>query len=93
MLSYAFKIKSGFNGWRAGDAYAYEFARIRLPDNYIFGSAGKVPTPNDPIQEASKPLTCYPKSDGGSLETVRVLGKRPNGWIEIGNTKNEMKDI
>lgn len=94
MLSYAFKIKSGFSGWRVGDAYGYEFARIRLPDNYIFGSAADVPTAKDPIKELSAlTLKCFPDSDGGSLETVRVRGKRPNGWIEVGNTKTEMKDI
>ena len=94
LISYAFKIKGGFSGWRVGDAYGYEFARIRLPDNYIFGSAADVPTPNDPIKELSSlTLKCYPDSDSGSLETVRVRGKRPNGWKEVGNTKNEMKDI
>ena len=92
MLSYAFKIKGGFSGWHVGDAYGYEFARIRLPDNYIFGT--DVPTANDPIKELSSlTLKCYPDSDSGSLETVMITGKRPNGWKKIGDTKREMSDI
>lgn len=93
ILSYAFKIKGGnATSWRVGDAYGYEFARIRLPDNYIFGT--DVPTANDPIKELpSLTLKCYPDSDSASLETVQVTGKRPNGWRKIGDTKREMKDI
>ena len=94
MISYAFKVKSGFSGWRVGDAYGYEFARVRLPDNYIFGSAADVPTAKEPIKELSSlTLKCFPDSDSGSLESVRIRGKRPNGWKEVGNTKTEMKDI
>jgi len=92
MLSYAFKIKDGFEGWRVGDAYGYEFARIRLPDNYIFGS--EVPTANDPIKELSSlTLKCYPDSDSKTLETVPISGKRPDGWRRIGDSKREMNDI
>ena len=95
MLSYAFKVKGGnlnAGGWRAGDAYGYEFARVRLPDNYIFGT--EVPTANDPVKELSSlTLKCYPDSDSGSLETVPITSKRPNGWKKIGDTKREMKDI
>lgn len=92
MLSYAFKVKSGFSGWRAGDTYGYEFARIRLPDNYLFGS--DVPTATDPIKELpSYTRKCFPDSDAESLETVPIYCRRPNGWKKIGDTKREMKDI
>jgi prepilin-type N-terminal cleavage/methylation domain-containing protein len=92
MLSYAFKVKSGFSSWRAGDTYGYEFARIRLPDNYLFGS--DMPTATDPIKELpSYTRRCYPDSDAESLETVPIYGRRPNGWKMIGDTKREMKDI
>ena len=93
IISYAFKRKSGYSGWKAGDAYGYEFAKVRLPDNYIFGSAGDLPTLNDPVKEISTPIVCYPDSSTRSLQTVRVLNKRPGGWKSIGNTKDEMRDI
>ena len=92
ILSYAFKVKGGFSGWRVGDAYGYEFARIRLPDNYLFGS--DVPTATDPIKELpSYTRKCFPDSDAESLETVPIYCRRPNGWKKIGDTKREMKDI
>ena len=92
-LSYAFKRKSGYSSWHVGDAYGYEFARVRLPDNYIFGSSGSLPTDADPIKEIGTVIKCYPDSSSDSLATVAVYGKRPNGWKSIGNTKDEMKDI
>lgn len=94
ILSYAFKRKGGnYSGWKVGDAYGYEFARVRLPDNYIFGSSGSVPTDADPVKEIGTVIKCYPDSSASSLATIAVYGKRPNGWKSIGNTKDEMKDI
>ena len=93
LLSYAFKRKSGYSSWRVGDAYGYEFARVRLPDNYIFGSSGSLPTDSDPIKEIGTVIKCYPDSSSSSLDTIAVYSKRPNGWKSIGNTKDEMKDI
>lgn len=96
ILSYAFKRESGAgrnDNWEVGDAYGYEFARVRLPDNYIFGSAGEVPSDSDPIKELSRVIVCYPDSNASSLETIPIYSKRPNGWKSIGTTKNKMKDI
>ena len=91
--AYSFLRKGGYNGWRAGDAYGYEFARIRLPDNYIFGSAGDIPTANEPVRELSTTIPCRPDSTAQTLNSIRITAKRPNGWKEVGNTKREMKDI
>ena len=91
--AFSFLRKDGFNGWKAGDAYGYEFARIRLPDNYIFGSQGDLPTENNPVRKLGTTVKCYPDSMASSLESIRISAKRPNGWKEVGNTKNEMKDI
>ncbi len=92
MLTYAFKIKGGnASTWRAGDAYGYEFARIRLPDNYIFGS--QVPTDGDPIKEVGTVIKCYPDSSASSLDSVAIYARRPDGWKKVGDSKSEMKDI
>ena len=94
ILSYAFKRESDHRAsWKVGDAYGYEFARVRLPDNYIFGSAGEVPSDSDPIKELSTVIVCYPDSNADSLTTIPIYSKRPNGWKSIGTTKNKMKDI
>ena len=93
ILSYAFKVKDGNANWKSGDSYGYEFAKVRLSDNYIFGGAGSLPSASDPIKELSTVIKCYPDSDASTLDTVAVYSKRPNGWKSIGNTKDEMKDI
>lgn len=90
MLVYAFLRKNGFGGWRAGDAYGYEFARVRLPDNYIFGTT--VPTDSSPVVAAGV-VRCFPDSNASSLENVTVYARRPNGWVKVGDSKREMKDI
>ena len=94
--SYAFKIKPGEGNanWEVGDAYGYEFARVRLPDNYIFEGDSSMPTAADPIIEIdTKTIKCYPDSTSSSLESIGVYGKRPNRWELIGKTMDEMKDI
>ena len=88
MLLYAFKVKNGFSGWRAGDAYGYEFARIRLPDNYIFGTSD-----SDPVREVGTVVKCYPDSNAASLDSIQITARRPGGWTKVGDTKSEMKDI
>ena len=90
---YSFLRKDGYSGWRVGDAYGYEFARIRLPDNYIFGGQGDIPTANDPVKMLGTTVKCFPDSNASSLESIRITARRPNGWKEVGNTKREMKDI
>lgn len=91
IISYAFKVKDGNASWRAGDAYGYEFAKVRLPDNYIFGT--QVPDVESPIKVVSTVIKCRPDSTASSLDTIQVYSLRPNGWKSIGNTKSEMKDI
>lgn len=90
MLVYAFKIKNGFQGWKSGDAYGYEFARIRLPDNYIFGT--DVPTASDPIKNVGV-VKCYPDTNSDTLDRIQITARRPSGWKKIGDTKSDMKDI
>ena len=90
---YSFMVKDGYSQWRAGDAYGYEFARIRLPDNYIFGSGGDIPTAEDPVKQLSTTIPCRPVSTAQTLNSIRITAKRPNGWKEVGDTKRELKDI
>ena len=94
LVVHSFRKAGGGNAnWKVGDAYGYEFARIRLPDNYIFGSPSDVPSENEPVKMVKEVVECTPQSTGSSLKTVRISAKRPNGWKEVGDTQKEMKDI
>ena len=94
LITYAFKKATGGTAsWKVGDAYGYEFARIRLPDNYIFGSSSDLPSEREPMRVVNDVIVCTPKSTGKTLDTVTVTAKRPNGWKEVGDTQKEMKDI
>ena len=93
--AYAFALKD-VNGasWGMGDAYAYEFARIRLPDNYVFGSGGNLPDTATPVKDV-KTMKFFPDADAkGSLETIAVSALRTDGsYKSIGNTESKLKDI
>lgn len=99
LVSFGFKISGGFKGWKVGDPYAYEFVRVRLPDNYIFGTGGgDEPTESQPVKVLNGlTVLCRPdmRSDQVTLEeTVSIMCKTPSGdWRSIGKTKKEMKDI
>jgi hypothetical protein len=100
LLSFAFKVNGGnFTSWNVGDSYAYEFVRVRLPDNYIFGTGGgDEPTESQPIKILnSLTVPCRPdmRSDESTLEkSVSIVCKTPDGqWRTVGKTKKEMKDI
>jgi hypothetical protein len=93
LMAYAFEILDGYGGWKPGDAYGYEFARIRLPDNYAFGNASDVPSDSSPIKAVSTVIKCYPDSNASSLDSISVVARRPSGWKKIGESKDEMKDI
>ena len=100
LMLFGFKISGGnFNSWKVGDSYAYEFVRVRLPDNYIFGTGGgDEPTENQPVKALdSLTVLCKPdmRSDDATLEeTVPIMCKTPSGdWRKVGKSKKEMKDI
>ena len=41
-------------GWKAGVGYGFEFARVQLPNNFIFGNA--VPNRSGKVEQAGQPL-------------------------------------
>ena len=77
ILMHAFVLKNpGTASWRAGDAYAFEFATVRLPVGYIFGSQypDSVATPIKDV----KTYVFDPRQSGEMLETtVDVYSVRP----------------
>ncbi len=97
---YAFVKHSSDNGsaqWKSGDAYALEFATIRLPVGYIFGS--EYPTVvSDPIKSI-KTKTFDPEQTGETLEfTIDVRALRPGkgGTMElqkVGDTETDATNI
>ena len=85
--------------WHIGSAYGCEFARVRLPDNYVFGGAGNLPDTEHPIRQFTGGTTvCYPKnSDSDDTDDlgkrISIYAKRPGGWESIGESAKKMKDI
>ena len=77
MFMHAFVLKNpGTASWRTGDAYAFEFATVRLPVGYIFGSQypDSVATPIKDV----KTYVFDPRQSGEMLETtVDVYSVRP----------------
>lgn len=99
LLSFGFKIANGFSGWKVGDSYAYEFVRVQLPDNYIFGTGGgDAPTEGNRVKMLDNlTIVCEPdraSSEAALEESVSIVCRTPNGkWRDVGKTKKEMKDI
>ena len=100
LLSYAFEETKGGESatWKVGDAYGYEFARIQLPNNYIFGSVA--PKSSDSAQKPKvvKVIVCWPDKGGddSSVEdSVDIYTTSPRGDFsrKAGSTKREMKDV
>lgn len=100
MPMYAFVKHSQDDGtatWRVGDAYAFEFATVRLPVGYVFGPdyPKDVNTPIKPI----KTVVFDPDKTGDTLEhtiDVHALRTGSSGAPEVqpvGTTKSDPKDI
>ena len=104
IASYAFRVKSGDASWKVGDAYGYEFARIRLPDNYIFGSGnGDAPKGGSSASDRIKKLDgltikCMPDKASSQTAltggmTVPIICIKPDGsWRKVGDSLKEMND-
>lgn len=101
---WAFYIQNkGDAEWRNGDAYAIEFASMRLPKGYFFGvgSSPAVPTvASDPVKPVK---VCFfdPDATGDGLEdasNIQIYTMRPdkNGVpkpASIGKVQEDAKDI
>ena len=102
LMAYMFK-KSGSDSvqWKVGDAYAYEFARVRLPNNYIFGSSrGDAPTDTERIKKMdSLTILCKPgisASESEISDRVNIVCKPAfdgGAWRKVGSTLKKMEDI
>ena len=97
---YAFVKHKNDNGsaqWKVGDAYAFEFATIRLPVGYIFGNQYPT-TASDPIKNV-KTVTFDPEKTGEALEftiDVRALRTGSGGAMQVqqvGTTKTDATSI
>ncbi len=103
--TYAFQIvKAGGVEWKAGMAYGFEFARIELPHNYIFGSVYSSSS-KDPVREAGTMVfdVGYNSGNGaqggtGSRSTITISNLRPgqSGSLSaqsIGQSDNPTQDL
>ena len=103
--TYAFQIVDpGGVAWKAGMAYGFEFARIELPHNYIFGSAYSSSS-KDPVREAGTMVfdVGYNSGSGaqggtGSRSTITISNLRPgqSGSLSaqsIGQSDNPTQDL
>lgn len=74
-LSAFFNLKKSNHepAWKAGDAYAFEFSELQLPNGMIFGSE----IPSDPSQPSQATvLTFDPESDNN--RTVDIYATKPD---------------
>jgi prepilin-type N-terminal cleavage/methylation domain-containing protein len=103
--TYAFKLEDeGGIQWQPGMAYGFEFARIELPHNYIFGSDYSRSI-NNPVREAGTMVfdVGYNAGDGtqggtGSRTSITVSNLRPgsSGSLtaeSVGQSDNPTQDM
>ena len=103
--TYAFQlVDEGGVQWKAGMAYGFEFARIELPHNYIFGSSYST-TSKDPVREAGTMVfdVGYNSGNGvqgglGSRTSITVSNLRPgqSGSLSaqtVGQSDNPTQDL
>ena len=93
--SYAFSVVNDSGAsWGVGDAYAYEFARIRLPDGYIFGSNSDRPTDTTPLKDVDV-FKFFPGDAGDDLKSrIDVSSMRTDrSYKTIGKSETRIKDI
>ncbi len=105
IVTYAFMLENaGGVTWEPGMAYGFEFARIELPHNYIFGSAYST-TSKDPVREAGTLVfdVGYNSGNGaqggtGSRTSVSVSNLRPGqsgslSAFTVGQSDNPTQDL
>lgn len=105
IVTYAFQLENaGGVTWEPGMAYGFEFARIELPHNYIFGSAYST-TSKDPVREAGTLVfdVGYNSGSGaqggtGSRTSVSVSNLRPGqsgslSAFTVGQSDNPTQDL
>lgn len=103
--TYAFMLKdAGGVQWKPGMAYGFEFARIELPHNYIFGSSYSTSI-NNPVQEAGTIVFDVGYNSGNGTDggtggrtsiTVSNLRPGPSGNLaaeSIGQSDNPTLDL
>lgn len=93
--TYAFQIMdAGGVVWEPGMAYGFEFARIELPHNYIFGSAYSTSS-KDPVREAGT-LVFDVGYNSGNAVTISNLRPGQSGSLSaqsIGQSDNPTQDL
>lgn len=70
---YNLKTSAHEPSWRSGDAYAFEFNEMQLPDGMIFGSRVPNSAANDALAE-----TLVFDPDGDAAKTVEIYSTKPD---------------
>lgn len=80
LLMSAFYVKQPGNAsWEIGDGYAFEFAEVQLPEGFVFGSDGKIPSE---VGRTVHVETFYFDPDGQNDDgnaSVKIISTRPDG--------------
>lgn len=88
MAACAFYEKSSHGAtWVVGSGYGFEFAKVQLPKNFIFGQT--VPKNTKDVQEV-KAFYFDPNSSGG--QTVKVYFCRPDGTVSEAGEATSKED-
>ena len=102
---YGFELTGGYRGWRAGDAYGFEFQYLTLPHNYIFGDQYNK-TMDNPVSTASQQKLFFGGGIGGyenrktnlnGSGTVDVYALRPDASgslkpVKVGETADPARE-
>jgi hypothetical protein len=102
--SAAFRIRDPKNTtWKTGQAYAFEFANVSLPNNYFFKSTAAVPTSFDDSVKFAGIMVFDPgETDRGITSesggnTIEIFAYRPSGDglrdRSIGKTGTNLKEL
>lgn len=85
VAGYRYQIINGAQSanasWKPGDAYGFEFARISLPKNYIFGADSDYPkTLTSPVKYQK---IFYSTTGSGKNDEIEISSLRPNASGEF----------
>ena len=76
LTTYAFKlVEQGGVSWEAGMAYGFEFAELKLPHGFLFGSDYSKSLSN-PVRDAGSLVFDVGKNDGNGMVSSAGLGNR-----------------
>jgi len=89
IVAWAFERKGGWNGWKAGMSYGFEFQSLTLPHNFIFGDSYSKSV-ESPVAEAASLVFDVGLNNGSGLSEGGVSGM---GTVEVFSLRQSGPDL